>query len=248
MNLDTYLLKPSDKFFLVFPQGYVPLVVVDSDIPYSFIYDPVTEGALQSPLAASPQGNGITSLTIAADVLFGSRYITGNPNDVFKVDKANNLLQLFFGVAPSYTRVYIYQPANVAQGRLDVATWNSSYNQFGFIDGYQSPLNNPSPYTQIAVPYGLEVAFGLVNPTTVPISPLFRFVVNRMIVNKITNTEIVYDMFTRENTKKLIVGGASSYTINEYNTYGVTPINPSLVLNSTKDEALKVIKEGIGSG
>ncbi len=245
IHLESYLLKPSDKFFLVFPQGYVPLQVVDTDIPFEFIYDPITDGALTSPLPASPQGNGITGLTIQSDVLFGSKYITGNPNNVLKVDKTDNMYQIFFGVAPSYTRVYLYEPANVAQGRLDVAAWNSTYNQFGFIDGYTSPFNSPSPYAQLAIPYGMEVAFGLVNPTTVPIAPLFKFIVNRMVVSKITNENIVYDMFISNNTKRLIVGGASSYTINDNNTYGVTPIPPQSILNASKDDALNIIKGDI---
>lgn len=236
-------LKPSDKFFLIFPNGWVPLYVVSEDIPFEYIYDPISDGGLQ-PLQPSSTTNAIIGLTFEGPNLFGSKYITGNPNDVFKVEYSNHMYQIFFGVAPSYVRVFRSLPQNVNQGNLDISSWNSNYFQFGFIDGYTSPFDNPSPITETAIPYGLDIGFTLVNPTPLTLYPLFKFIVNRVVVSPITNVDIVYDMFIK-GAKKLVVGGMSPYPTNLATTYGVTPINPSDIINSSESDAKKVIQSSL---
>ncbi|MEM3290442.1 MAG: hypothetical protein QW046_02900 [Candidatus Micrarchaeaceae archaeon] len=241
--LEEYMLKPGDRFFLVYPNGFVPLAVTAVDRPFTFIYDPIVEGSL-TPIPASSSAvlNGIRPLNNISDQQFGSTYITGNPNNVFTLSNKQRLYQVFFGVSPSYTRVFYYFPATTQQGAMDVGVWSSNYFQFGFIDGFQSPFDDPSPLSEFVVPYGAEPAFTLVNPVTVNIAPLFNFFVNRAVVTLIKDANVVYDMFT-SNTKKLVVGGLSSFQTNQDMMYGLTtPINPAQVLGQSQSDAISYLQ------
>ena len=237
-RIEDHILKPNYLLMLGFPKGWVPLRITTADPLQYYIYDPVREGAIPGPIPAANSTDGITGLGFLTPVLFGSKNITGNPPNVFRVKEPDELYQLFFGVKPTYTRVYREMPKGVAQANIDIQTWSSSYNQFGWIDGRESPFRSPSPRSEMILPPGFDVGWGFANPTPEPISPLFNFVLNRVRVAVILDPDLVVKILERKvYVEFYYVGGLTGYQYDLKKYYSIEPIQ----LNMTKDEVAKAL-------
>jgi len=108
--------------------------------------------------------------------------------DMFKIDRDNEIWQIFYGIAPSYLKVLPVQPPSSAPiYHLDQSiTPSQTFIKIGF-DGFASPFDEPSDKTEAYVLAGLSIGFVLINPVTIPISPKLKFIINRMIVEPITD-------------------------------------------------------------
>jgi len=237
-RIEGHILKPNYLLMLGFPTGWVPLRVIAADPLQYYIYDPIKEGAIPGPIPAASSTDGITGLGFQTPVLFGSKNITGSPPNVFRVTASDELYQLFFGVKPTYTRVYREIPKGVAQSNIDIQTWSSAYNQYGWIDGRESPFRSPSPRSELIIPPEFDVGWGFVNPTPEAISPLFNFVLNRIKVAVILDPELVVKILERKVYVEFnYVGGLSNYSYSFKKYYSITPIQ----LNMTKDEVARAL-------
>ena len=119
-----------------------------------------------------------------------------NVTDMFKITNTGDAYQVFYGISPSYLRVM----NKVQQQFVSVLEQNiypsNSFVEMG-VDGFQSPLNNPSAKTEFIVFVNLTYNVTLMNTATIPIMPAFNFVVNRMILEPLG----------REELKKAILAG-----------------------------------------
>ena len=70
--------------------------------------------------------------------------------------------QVFWGVTPSYARVYRQYPSAVDRGSLRGT--RTVGGAVGYIDGYASPLQSPSPLTETMVVKGHYPAFNMYHP------------------------------------------------------------------------------------
>ena len=112
-----------------------------------------------------------------------------NVTDMFKITNTGDAYQVFYGVAPSYLRV-----ANKVQQQFVSVLEQNIYPSNSFVemgvDGYQSPLNNPSAKTEFIVFVNLTYNVTLMNTATIPIMPAFNFVINRMILEPLGRDEL----------------------------------------------------------
>lgn len=235
---ENYLLMMGVHAKSVSAVTYIPLRVTSRDPLFYYVYDPIAEGAIPGPVPAAQTTNGTTNIGFTSPVMFGSQNISGNPPNVFRVYNQYEMYQLFWGVSPSYTRVYRQVPRNVSQGDLDVQTWSDIYNNFGYIDGFTSPFDSPSPLTEQLIPQGLDIAWAMANPIPFPIRPLFNFIINKISVSVVNDAQLIQKMLTRSvPTKYFTIGGISSGTYDASTYFGT----PGLSLDSTPGEVSKFI-------
>jgi hypothetical protein len=249
-GLEEALVKENDLLLLGVNAGdhYIPLrVMARVEVPY--LYDPIAEGQLPAPLAASPSTNGIKNNTWFPAAQLGSTNVTGNPVDVFDLTRyPNYVYQMFIGVSPALLRVYLQQPFGTNQRSLPLINYISSYAQAGYFDGHFSPLYRPSKKTQTWVLPGMSIGLGYQNIEPVPSYPLLMFYMNALNVGVVTDAETAYKMISEEGYAKIFtVGGLqpTSYDVpSHYNiagihlddtmaevSAGVTVVNPTSTAN-----------------
>jgi hypothetical protein len=156
---------------------------------FSIIYNFYTEQNL-APLSAvntnmmgySPYFTQVITFPIP------SSYINTNIQDMFKITNNNEIWQIFVGLSPSYLRVVPIQPASGAPIYHLDQNINplKTFMEIGY-DGFMSPFDNPSNISEAYILSGLNIGFVLQNPVSIPISPVFNFLINRMIVEPITD-------------------------------------------------------------
>lgn len=241
-RIEDHILKPNYLLMLGFPTGWVPLRVLYSDPLQFYVYDPIAEGAMSGPVPAASSTNGITNLGWQPPIRFSSIYISGQPQNVLRVENVDELYQIFLGISPPMLRVYRQIPPGTSIATIDEASggWTPSYSQFGWIDGRESPFHAPSPRSEIIIPPRLDVAFAMANPTPEPMHPLFNIVLNRVKVGVVADVDLVDKMLSRRvYVEYYNVGGlempATAYSVE--NIYNIKPIT----LDMTKDEIARAL-------
>ena len=210
-------------------RGFIPLRCIAREYFY-FMYDPIAEGQISqnipadSAIGTSAQ-NGITDQGFTVPSRPGSLNMTGHPNNAFFVQDLDNMYQLFWGVAPSPIRIFLESPASVGQKNVDIDHWSANKLQFGYLDGFDSPMLYPSSNTEIIVPPQFDIALGYGNPTAQTINPLLLFYVNRLQVRLVWDVDLVMAMLTgRTPTVIKTIGGMTSFTYPADGIYGIAPI------------------------
>jgi len=183
-RLDKVIVRENHNVGLGFKDGYVFFRVTHREL-FPFDYDLFAEisgfaGAGTSEMTAAQY---ITAKELKSETLAAT--------NIFKVDNKDHVYQLFFGVSPSVLRVFSAYPRETEINQLDVGVHSSSYVVFGFIDGFESPLNKPSPRSQVFVPYGPLIGFAFYNYAPYSIKPMMRFIVNRLKVETIKDVNLI---------------------------------------------------------
>jgi hypothetical protein len=227
------LLRENWLTMLGFPtaggRGYVPLRVIAREQFY-FMYDPIQEGQISVNVPADANvglvaNNGINDLGFDTPQMLGSQYMTGKPNNAFYVQNQDIIYQLFIGIAPSILRTFLEAPAATGQRNVDIDHWGSNRAQFGYIDGFDSPLLFPSPNTELIVPPQFNFALGYANPGPQTINPLLLFVVNKCKVQVVKDVGLVDAMLQGKVPVAIkTIGGLSAFNYNVDGMYGIDPI------------------------
>ncbi|MFZ2058375.1 MAG: hypothetical protein WAV54_13285 [Acidimicrobiales bacterium] len=224
-DLEGVLYKENDYLLLGFNGGrtYVPLQAI-ARVETPFLYDPIAEGQLSGPLAASASTNGITGNTFQTALQLGSSNVVAKPTDIFDLSRQPAwLYQMFLGIDPPWLRVFLQQPFRVDQRSLPIVYYTPSYPQEGFWDGYMSPPERPSRKTQIIVPPGLSIALGYANIEPYRAFPLLYFYINALNVAVVTDPDLAWEMLSVPKKAKIVtVAGLAQvqYTPEAY--YGIT--------------------------
>lgn len=237
-DVEKRILKENYLLLLGFPDlGYVPLRVRFRE-EFKYIYDPVAEG-LFTGVPASTSIDGITNLGRVSATKLGSNLLPGRPINVFAIDRDDRLYQMFYGVAPSWIRVFLSYPSERGQRNLELSVWSEAYPSFGYVDGYESPLLKPSAKTEIFILPKTDFAFTFINPTPIPARPLLSFIVNRLIVEVIRDAELVKKMIDRKIESAIrTVAGLAGIRYDVKAIYKVTPI-PLYASKEEIEEALR---------
>ena len=225
-----HIWKENYLLLLGFPQpppvsrGYVPLRVIAREFQY-FMYDPYEEGQISAKIPAGAGLNGISDLGFTLPSLPGSQFLTGKPYNAFRVTDNSHLYQLFMGIAPSPMRIFMQFPATVGQKNLDLDSWASSKLEFGWFDGFDSPLLRPSPTGKLVIPPQIDIAWGYGNPTPEAVDPLLLFVLNRVQVAIVQDANLVEKMLDgRVKCAIETIGGLTQYTYPVDQIYGIDPL------------------------
>lgn len=224
-DIDPVLVRENDLVLLGFNSGqtYIPLqVVARMETPY--IYDPIVEGQLTGPLAASASTDGITNTTFQTALQLGSQKVVAKPTDIFDLTRYPAwLYQAFIGIDPPWLKVFLQQPFRTDQRSLPIVYFTPSYPQEGFWDGFLSPIQRPSRKTQVWIPPGLSIALGYDNNQPQPAYPLIEFYINALNVAVVTDPVLAWAMLSEPGKAKIFtVGGLTNvqYTPSAY--YGIT--------------------------
>ena len=200
--------------------GVVPFSVPRQQV-WKWPYNPITQKALSAALAAAG-----TTPTFANDVLFGlsgtATTINGVTNifDTSTQQTLSEMYQVFYGIASPHLRVWLKQPQSNFVGQADQnITPQSGYSDVGFIDGQMSPYWNPSPRTEFFSLFKLAPRWAMANTAPWTVVPRFNFVVNRMLVNIVTNPDEIRAILQhRVPTRAVTIGDAFTPT-----TFSNTP-------------------------
>lgn len=175
------LIKENYLLGLGYLEGYVFFRVMAREV-VPLVYDPTQESTSSNLV-------GIAAKTFINVQKFGSSNLSST--NIFQVDDAFHVYQAFFGISPSMTRVFINTDAT-NQKQLDEGDWSTNNDfRFGFIDGFMSPLNAPTPESEQFIPKNTQYQFGVYNPYKVPVSPLFNFIINRLQVAVIRDQALI---------------------------------------------------------
>ncbi|MEM4006096.1 MAG: hypothetical protein QXT92_00360 [Nitrososphaerota archaeon] len=228
-RIDPHLLRPNDLALLSFPQGLVPIRVLNREF-FIYAYDPVMEEQIAG-VPPSSSTDGISNIGFVTLTKPKSSIMSGRPENVFFIRDRSILYQLFMGIAPSYTQIYVAIPSTHGQKNLELTSWSQSYGVLGYIDGFMSPLLYPSPDSEIILTYKLDLAFAYGNQLYQPISPLIFFYVNRVRFGVILDVDLVMEMLDKRgrgvDTKIKPVGGFTGFTYDFRDAFGIDPIPPT---------------------
>ncbi len=186
------------------PEAVVPFRVVRQSGVFDLVYDPVRQLAISGPMV----GPGVTpvsgqSASFLDNILFGLNSSVTNINgvtDIFMPQMNYEVLQVWYGIAPSYIRAWLKQPYNAFVTAMDQNIIPAStYPDVGYVDGFDSPYGHPASETEFFTLQGLSANFALYNPTPLVINPRFNFAVNRMMVRPVRDPEkirrlVLHDM------------------------------------------------------
>jgi hypothetical protein len=229
-EIDKQLFKENWLLLLGFPQpapvyrGYIPLRVVAREF-YYFEYDPRQEGQLSGQIAGGTGVNGITDQTFIVPTRISSQYLTGKPFNVWQIQDNSKMYQLFMGISPGAVRVFLEQPATVGQNELEIDRWAANRLEFGYIDGFDSPLLKPSARSELLVTPQIDFALGYSNPIPKAIDPLLLFYVNHLQVAVVNDLDLVMAMLQGKVPVAIrTVGGLTSYNYPADQVYGISPI------------------------
>lgn len=220
-RLDKALVKENYNIALGFSQGYIFYRVTHKEL-FPLLYDPFAE-------ITNFAGAGTTDLA-AATYISAKEFpsSTLSSTNIFHVKQADHMYQLFFGISPSVCRVFPAYPRETEINQLDEGIHLSSYPIFGFIDGFESPFNKPSPRSQMFIPYGPLVGFAFYNYANYSIKPMLRFIVNRLQVEVIKDPDLIQKIIRRrvECTFATVGGLDNIWKAGQYRKWwDVDPIN-----------------------
>ncbi len=240
-KIEPALIKENHVIGLGFPtssnQDYVVMRCIAREKPNIYLYDPIAESMISGAVPASTSVNGITNHGSLSAVRPNSQYIAGKPDFVFNNEKTTTqsirgkggygeLLQIFFGVSPSYLRVTFQQPFGTNHLALPTAQATDSYNQFGAILGQSTPIEQPDPISEVFVPPKLNFALGFYNDIPQTASPLFAFIVNRIRYQIVVDPDVLYEVLNTAKYRSLhTIGGLTSFNYDFIGNFGVEPLN-----------------------
>jgi len=116
--------------------------------------------------------------------------------------------QIFWGVTPPQARVFIQYPSRVNRGSL-IEIERTITGDVGYIDGYTSPYDNPSPVTEMWTWYNLYPVFNIYNPLSDTMYNVrFNFQVMTYTYEIIKDRNVIKECLTAERRcRKHTIGG-----------------------------------------
>ena len=238
-RIDKVIVRENHNLALGFKDGYVFFRATHREL-FPLFYDLFAEisGFAGAGTVEMTAGQYITVKELKSDTLAST--------NIFELSEKDHLYQLFYGLSPSVLRVFLAYPRETEINQLDEGLHTQSYTIFGFIDGFETPLNKPSPRSQIFVPYGPKIGFAFYNYAPYSIKPMMRFIVNRLKVKTITDVDLIMKILQRrvECTFATIGGmdnpwGTSKGPKGNYKEWwGVEPID----LLATRDEVASAVR------
>lgn len=149
-----------------------------------------------------------------------------NVENAFRIPTdRNHILQIFRGICPSALRTYLGVPFTTPQQHLDMAA-RVQKSDWGYISGFESPLNYPCPETEVWIPYKLDIGFATYNALSDTIAPLIKFPIMRYDAKLITDVDLIMRILERKVECRLAtVGGLSDYDYHYQEYYSMDAID-----------------------
>jgi len=230
IRLEKHLVRENYNIGLGFKDGWVFFKAVHREI-FHLLYDIIAEMStvFATGLTSMAAGEYVKPIEFKSDTL--------SATNIWAVKDKKHMYQLFYGVSPGPFRMYPAYPRATEINQLEVGMRTESYLDWGFVDGIESPLDAPSPRSQMFIPYGPLVGWAMKNAAPYAIQPLVRYVVNRLVVEPIKDPDLVMKFLEgRVEFARGTLGGIDNLwattPVNYRDWWGVQPVS----LLAKKDE------------
>lgn len=207
-SIESHTLLENQRLLLMFPgKGIIPLKILQKDYR-EYLYEEL------GPIGAD-EWKSHARLDISAE----------NVDNLLEVKNKDRVYQVFYGISPSALRAYLGYPLEQSRGELDTINV-ASKSKFGYIDGFKSPIDNPSPDTELFIPYNLDVGFGWYNPLTYGIpEPRIDLRIYRYKTKLIKDVELISNLLSGRYASRIAtLGGLTSFSYDHKDVWGINPI------------------------
>lgn len=220
------LVKNNHLVGLGFPrQGYIFFRCVNSE---DIIYSDYTEspGSIAADTQESSARLPISDYSI---------------DNMLRVTDCDHLYQVFMGWKPGAVRQYLYYPFETARRNLDVKGIYTK-SKFGYIDGYESEYDRPSPLTELFIPKNVDVGFSWWNPLNNSVSVALNIFIHRMEVDVLRDVDLVARILAGTQPCRIVTlgGVGASIDFNARDVYDVDFIK----LGASREEIEAALSRG----
>lgn len=195
-------LKPNQRLILVHPtEGYLPFVV-ETRTPFYLVYEGLLTQAGVTTLAANATASSL-------------QFLDGINRDKIEIKTREFLYHLFMGMSPPSLKVYFEYPKGTNQRTPDNQNFSPT-SRYGFVDGWASPFDDPSPAGEIFLPWGRNTTgWTFHNPLTLAMTqPLLKFVGYEYKVRVIRDIDLVAAVLAERSgfaARKAPLGGLAGF-------------------------------------
>lgn len=173
-RIEGRFLKENQLLGLGFPgQGYVFMRITGVE---SLFYE---YGESPGAVAANTQEDA-TRLGLSAY----------NIDNLLRVEDCSHVYQVFMGWKPGAARQYLYYPYETARRNLDVKRIYTK-SPFGYVDGFESNYDSPSPETELFIPKDVDVAFAWWNPLSESVTVEEQILIRRLKVDYLRDVDLI---------------------------------------------------------
>jgi len=147
--------------------------------------------------------------TIAADTFRDSARLgksADNIDNILRVTDCDHMYQVFMGWQPSCVRQYLYYPYETARRNLDE---RRTYTKapFGFISGFDSPYDCPSPDTEVFIPKDVDVGWAWWNESEETVTLRLAIFVRRLSVDILRDGDLIEKIIQGKQPCRLVTCG-----------------------------------------
>lgn len=199
-RIEPHFIKENQLVGVGFPdQGYIFFRINGIE---EIMYDNYTESP--GTMVANAYSDS-SRLPVSADSL----------DNLLRVENCDHLYQVFMGWQPGGIRRYLAYPYESLRGSLDVKRIYTKA-PFGYIEGFESPPNQPSPKTELWIPKDIDVGFAWWNPLSSTETVQIDMLIRRLNVSVIRDADLVDRILKGSQPCKLVSLGGISGTM-DYN-------------------------------
>ena len=137
-------------------------------------------------------------------------------DNLLRVEYCDHLYQVFMGWQPGAIRRYLAYPYETLRGSIDVKRVYTKA-PFGYIDGFESPPNQPSPKTEMWIPKDIDVGFAWWNPLPSSETVQIDMLIRRLSVSVLRDADLIEKILKGSQPCKLKTLGGIAGSM-EYGT------------------------------
>ena len=160
-------------------------------------------------------------------------------DNLLRVEKCNHLYQVFMGWQPGAVRQYAYYPYETARRNLDVKTVYTKA-PFGYLTGFDSTYDTPSPTTELFIPIDVEVGFGWWNPLSEAVTVELQILIRKLEVDVIRDPELIMRILSGQQPCRLTTIGGVEGSLS-YDAPSSLDVN-FVKLGSTREEVEAAVR------
>jgi len=133
-------------------------------------------------------------------------------DNLLRVEYCDHLYQVFMGWQPGGIRRYLAYPYESLRGSIDVKRVYTK-SPFGYIEGFESPPNQPSPKTELWIPKDIDVGFAWWNPLSASETVQIDILIRRLDVSVLRDSDLVDRILKGTQPCKLVSLGGIAGTM-----------------------------------
>lgn len=147
--------------------------------------------------------------TIAADTQADAARLdraADSIDNVLRVTDCDHIYQVFMGWQPGCVRQYLYYPYETGRRNMDVRRILSK-GDFGFIQGFDSPWDCPSPDTEIFIPKDVDVGFAWYNESEETVTLRISLLIRRLSIDILRDADLIEKILAGKQPCRLVTLG-----------------------------------------